>query len=254
MTRSLPVLGLFAALLLAGCDKDAEPAHGSAEPPTAENAESPPAPAVASSPKKGAPMKKEYTATPNDKLGVLPESMGVPVGQSAPDFTATDLDGASTTLSSLRQKHGAILLAFYRGGWCPYCNFEIHKLSKAFPDFESKSVTPVAISVDKVDEASKTNATYEIPFPVLSDPDLRAHEAFRVVHEASDDEVARLEGFGIDIEKSSGKSHHKFAVPAFFLIDAKGVVRWAHADPEYKVRPTMEQLLAAVDGADLSRR
>lgn len=127
-------------------------------------------------------------------------------------------------------------------------------MSKAFPDFKSKSVTPVAISVDKVDEAAKTNATYEIPFPVLSDPELRGHEAFRVVHEASDDEVSRLKGFGIDLERSSGKAHHKFAVPAFFLIDATGVVRWAHADPEYKVRPTTAQLLAAIDGANLSPR
>ena len=112
-------------------------------------------------------------------------------------------------------------------------------------------MTPVAISVDKVDEASKTNTTYEIPFPVLSDPELHAHEAFRVVHEASEDEVARLKGFGIDIERSSGKTHHKFAVPAVFLIDAHGVVRWAHADPDYKVRPTTAQLLAAIDGAKL---
>lgn len=254
MNQPISALGVLAALLLAGCDKGAAPVLDSPQPRTAETVHSVTAPAIAPPPKKGAPTLKEYTATPNDKLGVLPDGMGIPVGQTAPDFTATNLDGASTTLSALREKHGAILIAFYRGGWCPYCNFEIHALSKAFPDFKSKSVTPVAISVDKVDEASKTNATYQIPFPVLSDPALRAHEAFRIVHEASDDEVSRLEGFGIDIERSSGQTHHKFAVPAFFLIDASGVVRWAHADPEYKVRPTTAQLLAAIDEANLSPR
>ena len=248
--QPMPALSLLAVLFFAGCDKGAPAADETPTAPVASvaAAASPPATPLP----KGAPMTKEYTATPNDKLGVLPNGMGIAVGRPAPDFTVTNLDGASTSLAALRDKHGAILLAFYRGGWCPYCNFEIRALSKVFPEFKNKAVTPVAISVDKVDEASKTNATYEIPFPVLSDPDLRAHEAFRVVHEASDEEVTRLRGFGIDIERSSGKTHHKFAVPAFFLIDAQGVVRWAHADPEYKVRPTTEQLLAAIDGANLS--
>ena len=192
---------------------------------------------------------KEYAPTPQDRLGALPEGLGIAVGQSVPDFTAGDLDGKPVMLSALQKEHGAVLLAFYRGGWCPFCNFEIHALTEAYPQFKERSVTPVAISVDKPDEASRTNATYEIPFPVLSDPDLHAHEAFRVIHEAGPDEVKRLAGFGIDLERSSGKTHHKFAVPSFFLIDKTGVVRWAHADPEYKVRPTVAQLLAAIDAA-----
>jgi peroxiredoxin len=244
----MTTLALTGALALSACeDKGRTPAAGSA--PISAAPLAPPTPV-----RSGAPMLKEYAPTPQDRLGTLPPGMGVAVGQPAPDFTAADLNGSPASLSAIRQQRGAVLLAFYRGGWCPYCNFEIRELTKAFPQFKQKGVTPIAISVDKVDEAARTGATYEIPFPVLSDPDLHAHEAFRVIHEASPEEVSRLKGFGIDIERSSGRAHHRFAVPAYFLIDSQGVIRWAHADPEYKVRPTVPQLLSAIDSAKLATR
>jgi peroxiredoxin len=148
-----------------------------------------------------------------------------------------------------RPRPRSVLLVFYRGGWCPYCNFQIHELTAAYPEYQKRGVTPVAISVDKQDEAAKAEATYTIPFPLLSDPDLAAHKAFRVIHQADEAEVAKLKGFGIDLEERSGKTHHAFAVPSLFLIDKGGVVRFAHADPEYKVRPRTKQILAAIDAA-----
>ena len=192
------------------------------------------------------------TRTPEpQQLGTLPQDIGIAAGQPAPDAMLHDADGQSIQLRDL-VANGPILLVFYRGGWCPYCNFQIHELTAAFAEFERRGVTPVAVSVDQVEEASKTTPTYTIPFPVLSDPDLAAHRAFRVVHHADDAEVTRLNGFGLDIERSSGRNHHDFAIPSIFVIDRAGVVRWAHADPDYKVRPSTLQLLAAIDALDLA--
>lgn len=146
---------------------------------------------------------------------------------------------------------GPVLLVFYRGGWCPYCNSQIHELTAAYPEYKKRGVTPVAISVDRVEESAKTQATYTIPFPVLSDSDLAAHRAYRVLHEVDEAEFARLKGFGIDLERASGRSHHAIAVPSLFVIDGKGVVRWAHANLDYKVRPSTVQILAAIDGLNL---
>lgn len=196
---------------------------------------------------------KEFSTTPADRLGKLPQDIGIPVGQPAPNAAVHDAEGHAVQIEDLVKK-GPILLVFYRGGWCPYCNFEIHELSQAYPEYQKRGVTPVAISVDKQDEAAKTLATYTIPFPVLSDPDLVAHKAFRVVHQADEAEAAKLKGFGIDLEKSSGKAHHAFAIPAIFLIDKGGIVRWAHADIDYKVRPRTPQILAAIDAAGLGPR
>jgi peroxiredoxin len=172
--------------------------------------------------------------------------MGVAVGGLAPAATLRGIDGHQVALADL-VKRGSVLVVFYRGGWCPYCNFEIHELAAAFPEYQRRGVTPVAISVDRIEEAAKTQKTYEIPFPVLSDPDLAAHRAFRVVHEAGAAEVGALKTFGIDIESASGRDHHAFAIPAIFLVDPTGTVRWAHADPDYKVRPHTPQVLAAID-------
>jgi peroxiredoxin len=126
-------------------------------------------------------------------------------------------------------------------------------LTAAYPKFQERGILPVAISVDRIEEAAKTQATYTIPFPVLSDPDLAAHSAFRVIHQADESEVARLKGFGIDLENSSGRTHHMIAIPSLFIIDRDGIARWAHADADYKVRPSTDQILQVLDGLGIKK-
>ena len=99
------------------------------------------------------------------------------------------------------------------------------------------------ISVDELDGNLDTRDAYDVPFPVLSDPEVKVHEAYRVVNELDDAGVDRLKGFGIDIEYWSKRKHHKIAIPSMFLIDQKGVVQFAHAAHDYKSRPKTEKLL-----------
>ncbi|MGE0454766.1 MAG: peroxiredoxin family protein [Vicinamibacteria bacterium] len=206
------------------------------------------APAGAQTPTpEASPRQRAHSNPPESGLGTLPPGVGIPVGEEAPDARLRSADGSEVSLHDLT-RGGAALLVFYRGGWCPYCNFQIRQLTETYPELRRRGVTPVAISVDRVQEAARTQATYEIPFPVLSDPDLAAHRAYRVLHQADAAEVARLGAAGIDLERSSGRAHHVIATPALFVIDREGVVRWAHADPDYKVRPSPAQILAAIDG------
>jgi len=198
-----------------------------------------------------APRIKETTAPPADRVGVLAPGTGIPVGEKVPDVHGRDLDGKDVALSSLYAK-GPVLLTFYRGGWCPYCNSEIHALTSAYPDYQKRGVTPVTVSVDTPDAEAKTKATYAIPFPVLSDSDATMLAAFHVVKKVDGDELAKMKSFGVDLEGYSGKSHHEIAIPALFLIDRTGVVRWAHSDPEFKVRPSTAQILAAIDATKLA--
>ena len=193
---------------------------------------------------------KDYADPAADRVGMLAPGTGVPVGQKVPDVHARDLDGKDVALSSLYGK-GPILLAFYRGGWCPYCSSENHALATAYPEYQKRGVTPVTVSVDTPDAEAKTKATYAIPFPVLSDSDATMIEAFHVVNKVDDATLAKMRGFGVDLESYSGKPHHEIAVPSLFLIDRTGVVRWAHSDPDFKVRPSTAQILAAIDGAKL---
>ena len=229
---------------LAGCSKPSGDASAVADASgAASNAPGPALPPAA-------PTFKESNVTPGDRAGVLAPNTGIPTGQRAPDVHGVDLDGKDVTLASLYAK-GPILLAFYRGGWCPYCSGEIHALTLAFPDYQRRGVTPVAVSVDKPDAEAKTKATFAIPFPVLSDSDAAIIEAFHVVKKVRDDEFAKMRGFGVDLESYSGKTHHEMAIPALFLIDRGGLVRWAHSDPDFKMRPSTAQILAAIDAAHL---
>lgn len=234
----------FAALVslvaLPGCKDRPAPASASA----------PAGPEAATRPQEKEPRSKPTDSASDERIGTLPEGVGLPVGSSAPAVTLTDADGATVALEDLQQR-GPLLVVFYRGGWCPFCNFQIRELSEAAATFQERGVTPVAVSVDRVDEAARTSATYKVPFPVLSDPDLVAHKAFRVTHRASDEEVERLLGFGMDLERSSGKDHHTIAIPSMFLLDREGIVRWAHAERDYKVRPSVEQLMKVIDAAAL---
>jgi peroxiredoxin len=201
---------------------------------------------AAAKPAEPAAPAVQLTPTPSAKVGTLPAGVGVAVGKKAPDFTLKDTEGAEVKLSAL-VKESPVLLVFYRGGWCPYCNVQIRDLTMRFADYRHRNVTPVAVSVDTIAETAKTDATYTIPFRVLSDPDRAALKAYKVEQKVADADVATLKGHGIDLEAASGRDHHVIAIPSMFLIDGKGVVRWAHADGEYTVRPTTDQVLAAID-------
>ncbi len=224
-------------LLLAACSATPDPAEPVPDPTTAPvTAEAPPQPEL--------PRAKEFTAVDTSKLGTLPDGIGIAVGQPAPDAELTDFDGKPTTLGSLYAE-GPVLLVFYRGGWCPFCNFQVRELVEGRKRFAELGVKPVLISVDQPSASTRTRDAWHIPYPVLSDPQLAAHEAWRVVHQVDDERFSWLADKGLDLEAASGQTHHKIAVPSIFLVDG-GEVKWAHADPEYKVRPTNEQLFEVI--------
>jgi len=240
-------------LPIAACDDPQEPPAATvASGTTVATEEAPePAPEDEQADDRPAPTAREHETTEEARLGHAPDGFGLEIGSDAPEGSAVDADGDEVTLASLLE-NGPIMIVFYRGGWCPFCNFQVRALTESFDALQSRGVTPVLVSVDRQDEATRTRATYEIPFPILSDSGLALHRAFHVVHEADDEEVARLAGFGHDVEAFSGRDHHSFAIPSVFVIDGDGKVRWQHVDPEYRVRPSVDQLLAILDELALS--
>lgn len=251
-------VGLSLLALGTGCSKSeaaasAAPMVSSATPmlasaaPLAASA----APSASAASDSNASRMKPYETTVESRLGVLAPNTGIAVGRTVPDGTLLDLDGKDVTLSSL-YKAGPILLVFYRGGWCPYCNTEIHSLTQAYPEYRKRGVTPVAVSVDKPEQGAKLKATYEIPFPVLSDSNAKLMSAFHVNRQVADEEFGKLKSFGIDLESYSGKTHHQMAIPSLFVLDRTGKVLWAHSDPDYKTRPSTAQLFAAIEALKLA--
>jgi peroxiredoxin len=205
--------------------------------PVAEQAATPPA---------ATPPAPVLAETPDGKLGTAPDGLGVPVGSPAPNVTLDSVSGGQQSLGALYTK-GPTYIVFYRGGWCPFCNLQIHELSKSAPEFQKRGIQLVAISVDKPTEEAKTQAKHGTPFAILSDPKLKALQAFHVVHMAGEEEQKALAGFGIDVTAYSGENHKSFSVPSIFLVDKKGIVRFEHVDEDFKTRPSVAQMLSVAD-------
>jgi peroxiredoxin len=144
-----------------------------------------------------------------------------------------------------------LLLVFYRGGWCPFCNFQVRAFVKAHPRFERLGVGLAMVSVDAPKAASRSRVAHEVPFDLLSDSTLDAHHAFKVTQPIEQKKIDQLRARGLDLEAASGEKHHTVAIPSMFLIDRSGVVRFAHADRDYKVRPSMDALIERVEAVSI---
>ena len=142
---------------------------------------------------------------------------------------------------------GPTFIVFYRGGWCPFCNAQLHSLAEGKAEFDKHGIKLVAISVDLPGEEAKTQAKQGVPFPMLSDSKLVVQSAFKIVHQTSSEERTALESYGIDLKAYSGETHQNFATPSIFYVDRMGVIRFVHIDEEYKTRPSVKQMVDVAD-------
>lgn len=188
-----------------------------------------------------------YESTAGERLGINDNGKGLAVGTEIGDVVLKDIHGADVNLAGTWNDSPA-LVVFYRGGWCPYCNAQVRELSVRYEDFVKAGVQPVLISVDSADNTALINAQYDIPFPVLSDPELVAHRLFNVVLELDDATLAAYEDYGLDLSKWSGRDHHAIAVASAFLVDRGGRVVFSHAPEDYRQRPSADQLLTIIAG------
>ncbi|TQV66710.1 AhpC/TSA family protein [Exilibacterium tricleocarpae] len=189
---------------------------------------------------------RAYTSVEDTALGVNENGKGLEPGTQVTAVTIADIHGKPYPIQQAWAEKPALVI-FYRGGWCPYCNMHVRDLSLGYPQLQAAGVQPLLISVDEPDKSAMVGAQYEIPFPVLSDPQLLAHEAFNVVLELNEETLAKYKEYGIDLKAWSGEGHNKIAVSSAFLIDQSGTVLFSHAPKDYRSRPSVEQLVAVAE-------
>lgn len=168
---------------------------------------------------------------------------GLQVGNIAPDFSGVTYAGNKIQLSDLYKK-GPVILIFYRGAWCPYCNLHLRAFQERLKDFNALEATLLAVSVDKVEYAAKTVKDDSLGFEVISDPEAEILEKYNVVFRVSDDLAEKyLSEYKIDLEAYSGRKDHIIAVPATYVIDKTGRIVFAYANEDYKVRTEPQEIL-----------
>ncbi|MGB5736168.1 MAG: peroxiredoxin-like family protein [Thiohalocapsa sp.] len=171
---------------------------------------------------------------------------GLAVGDQAPGFDLTDARGETVTLEDLLSK-GPVVLTFYRGAWCPYCNLQLRGLSQSLPAITAAGGQLVAVTPQTPDKSLEQVSKDGFPFPILSDLDssvMRAYGLYFEVPDAVSDVYKR--NFALDLAAYNGAGRSVLPVPATYVIDRDGVVRFAFADTDYRKRVEPEAIVAAL--------
>jgi peroxiredoxin len=155
------------------------------------------------------------------------------VGQSAPEFTLPDAFGKEVSLKTLLAE-GPVVVSFYRGEWCPFCNIELRGLQEALPQMKELGASLIAISPEKPDHGMVAAEKNKLSFPVLHDFENKVARQFGIVFRIGEElrEFSK-NVFKNDIALRNGEQSYELPVPATFVIDKAGVIRFVHADADY---------------------
>jgi peroxiredoxin len=158
------------------------------------------------------------------------------VGQPAPDFTLADARGGDVTLSSLLRE-GPVVLAFYRGGWCPYCNIQLRAYERTLPELRALGAALVAVSPQMPDGSLSTAEQNALSFPVLSDPGNAVARGYGLVFTVPE-QIVRFyrDAKGFDLAAVNGEAVCELPVPGCFVIGTDGRIALADVDPDYTRR------------------
>lgn len=160
---------------------------------------------------------------------------GLKTGDKAPAFSLPNAYGKTITLSSLLN-NGPVVLVFYRGAWCPFCNLHLHALQKSLPAFKKYNAQLVTITPQKPDKSITQLQKDKFNFEVLSDLDNSVMTAYNMLYQLDEELVKVYKKHGLDVEDFNGEGRTVLPVPGTYIIDQKSVIRGVHADVDYKQR------------------
>lgn len=136
-----------------------------------------------------------------------------------------------------------VVLSFYRGGWCPYCNLELNALQQALPEFEKHDATLIAISPETPDNSLTTSEKNNLSFEVLSDTDNKIAKYFNLAFTLPKDLVEVYKGFKINLQESNGNSNQQLPISATYIIDQDGTILYDHIKEDYKERADPKEII-----------
>ncbi len=171
----------------------------------------------------------------------------IAVGATLPDSELVDPHGVVTTLYEAPGDQ-VVVLVFYRGAWCPYCNITLNTYqAELVPELDRRGVALVAISPQAPDGTLSTQEKNGLTFTVLSDPGNQVANAVGILTAPSDEARAAQLELGLDLAVVNADGTTGLPMPTTIILDADHVVRWRDVHPDYTTRSEPAQILAALD-------
>ena len=167
------------------------------------------------------------------------------VGEEVENFTLTDAFGKNVSLAGLLSK-GPVVLTFYRGNWCPFCNVQLAALQKHLPEFQKSNATLVAISAEKPDKSMVTVEKHKLTFPILSDYKNVVAKKFGIIFVVPEYLVATFKKFGLDLENHYENQEILLPIPSTFVIGKDFKVKYAFSSEDFTKRPEPSDIRKAL--------
>lgn len=168
------------------------------------------------------------------------------VGDIAPGFSLPNAVGGTVTLNHLL-RDGPVVVSFYRGGWCPYCNLELRALQANIGEFAARDARLVAISPQVPDESLSVAEKLDLTFDVLSDVGTTVARDYGLSFDIPADLAAIYESRGHDLIRTNGGHDRTLVIPASYVVGQDGVVSWAFVNSDYTKRAEPADMIAALD-------
>ncbi|MGF9566712.1 peroxiredoxin-like family protein [Neorhizobium sp. JUb45] len=167
-------------------------------------------------------------------------------GDTAPEFTLQDADGNTVSSRSLLSQ-GPLVVTFYRGAWCPYCNFDLQALEHVRPEIEARGARLVAVSPQTPANSRKSQHDNKLGFAILSDTGATIADKFGLRFALPEDLIEVYKQFGNDLPKINDDPSWVLPMPARYVIGTDGVIAYSEVNPDYTRRPDPFDLLLVLD-------
>jgi peroxiredoxin len=168
---------------------------------------------------------------------------GLQVNEVAPEFSAKDQFGKEVKLKSLL-KNGPVVVMFYRGQWCPYCNKQLNEMQDSLNLLTSKGATVLAVTPEKAENISKTVEKTKASYSILFDDGLQIMKSYKVSFEVDTVTIKKYKNYGIDFSEANGANGANLPVPAVYIIDKKGKIIYRYFDLDYRKRPSVKEIVS----------
>lgn len=169
----------------------------------------------------------------------------IKTGDYFPDFSLPNVKGKSISLDNLLKK-GKVVLTFYRGGWCPYCNLALKALQNVIPQINDKNATLIAITPETPDNSLTTQEKNELKFEILTSSNNELARSLGLVYKLPENLTTLYNSFGINLLKSQGNNENELPIAATYIIDTDKKITYDYIVEDYKLRADPLAIIAAL--------